>query len=300
MTGAELGNFTGNQSFSGYAIFDNQFGTKTVTLAPGTYYVAIRSQSSATNAYRLELDYDIILPPDATQTYSFVDHYIQGTEHVAANGGRLWHGFTIQSGFRYLVDGCNTGLSTYVIPASELSAFRSGGEFQYYTAYSATDNAYPGLSEIALPPGSYYLAFLNENGIQKPVTYTMERWKTNSVTVGGIDLRGAVSWSAKNRKVNIKVANISNLASSGKSGTLRLRLWAVKSKFAGGSISGHVLGVRSLGQLAAGYRFTNIKGKVAYKKPPSGRYHTVLTLEEYTSAGWRIRDYVSFSGKKKL
>ncbi len=81
------------------------------------------------------------------------------------------------------------------------------------------------------------LSFAATAAFAAPVTYTMERWKTNSVTLGGIDLRGAVSWSAKNRKVNIKVANISNLASSGKSGTLRLRLWAVKSKFAGNSMA---------------------------------------------------------------
>lgn len=299
VTGAELGNFTGNRSFSGYALFDNQYGTKSVTLPPGTYYVGVRSQSSSTNAYRLELDYDIQVPADTAHTYTFLDHYIQGTQYVGANGGKLWHGFTIQSGFRYFVDGCNTGLSTYVIPASELAAFKSGGTFNYYTAYSGTDNAYPGLDEIILPPGSYYLAFINSNSIQKPVTYTMERWRVNTVTTGSIDMSGAASWSAKKGKVNITVARIANLGST-KSGSLRLRLWAVKSKYAGGNLSGYILGIRTLGQLPGGYQYTKVKGKVAYIKPPSGRYYSVLTLEEYTTAGWKIRDYTSFSGTNKL
>ncbi|RYD33020.1 MAG: hypothetical protein EOP87_11785 [Verrucomicrobiaceae bacterium] len=299
ITGDQLGNFTGNRSFSGYAMFDNQYGTKGITLAPGTYYVAIRSQSTATNAYRLELDLDIALPAESGLTYTFVDHYLQGTEYVGANGGKLWHGFTIQSGFRYFVDGCNTGLSTYVIPASELSAFKSGGTFNYYTAYSATDNAYPGLDEIKLPPGSYYLAFTNTNTIQKPVTYTMERWRVNKASTVTLDMSGTASWTAKGSTVDIRIAKISNLGTA-KSGSLRLRLWAVKSKYTGGSISGYVLGQRSLDTLSGGYSYKNIKGKVTYKKPPSGKYYSVLTLEEYTKAGWKIRDYVSFKEINKL
>lgn len=299
VTGAQLGNFIGNRSFSGYALFDDQYGTKTVTLAPGTYYVATRSQSNSTNSYRLELDLDINLPASGGKTYTFVDHYIQGTEYVSANGGQLWQGFTVQTGFRYLLDGCNTGLTTYIIPASELAAFKSGGTFNYYTDYSGTDNAYPGLSELNLPPGSYYLAFVNTNGIRKPVTYTMERWRVNSVTTSSIDMRAPASWAAKKGKVNIKVSKILNIGSA-KSGSLRLRLWAVKSKFAGGSLSGYILGTRSLGQLPAGYQHQNISGKVPYKKPPSGKYYSVLTLEEFTTAGWKIRDYISFAKSNKL
>lgn len=299
ITGDQLGNFIGNRPFSGHALFDNQYGTKGVTLAAGTYYVAIRSQSSGTNAYRLELDLDIAPPADAGRTYTFVDHYMEGTEYVGANGGRLWHGFTIQSGLRYFLDGCNTGLSTYIIPASELSAFKSGGTFNYYTAYSATDNAYPGLDEIVLAPGSYYLAFINTNSIQKPVTYTMERWRVNKVSTVSIGMSGTTSWTAKSGKVDIRVEKISNLGST-KSGSLRLRLWAVKSKYAGGSLSGHILGVRSLDPLSARHHYKNIKGKVTYKKPPSGKYYSVLTLEEYTKAGWKIRHHVSFSATNKL
>lgn len=299
VTGSQLNNFINNQSFSGYALFDNQYGTKSVTLPAGTYYVGVRSQSNSSNAYRLELDYDIKVPADASHTYTFVDHYIQGTKSVGANGGKLWHGFTIQSGFRYFIDGCNTGLSTYVIPASELAAFQSGGSFSYYAAYSGTDNAYPGLDEIKLAPGSYYLAFINSNSIQKPVTYTMERWRVNTVSAGSLDMSSPASWAAKKGKVNIKVAKINN-PGSGKSGSLRLRLWAEKSKYAGGGLSGYILGTRSLNPLSAGYHYTNIKGKVRYTKPPSGRYHTVLTLEEFTSSGWKTRDYISFSGTSKF
>ena len=296
----QLTNFVNNRSFSGYAMFDNSFGTKSVTLGPGTYYVGARGQSQTSSAYRLELDYDIKVPATSTESWSFVDVYIQGSKYVDANGGRMWHGFTIQSGFRYFIDGCNPGMSVYIIPAGELSAFTSGGTFQYYTNFSGTDPALPGLSELNLAPGSYYLAVHNTNAVDRPVTYTLERWKKNPVATGSLDLAGPASWKTKGSRVKIKVAKVANLRNSGKSGSLRLRLWAVKKRYKGGRIKGYVMGTRNMNPLKAGYQYTDLGGKVALKRPPSGRYYTTLTLEEYTSSGWAIRDFISFSGKTKF
>lgn len=298
---SQLSNFINNRAFSGYALFDNSFGTKSLTLSPGTYYLAVRNQNNGANTYRLELDYDIKLPADSTYTYQFVDNYIQGTQTVGARGGKLWHPFTVQSGYRYLIDGCNTGLGTYVIPASQLSAFRNNSTFNYYIAYSSeSDNALPGLHEIKLNPGSYYIAFENSNAIPKAVTYAMERWRQTIKTSGGIadasiDLSGTSSWSRVGTSIDIKVAKVANRA-SGTSGSLRLRIWATKSRYAGGSLSGYVLGTRSLSPLQAGNYYSNISGNVAYTRPPVGTYYTLLAVEEYTSSGWRIRDYINFSG----
>lgn len=299
--GGQLDNFINNRSFSGYALFDNAFGTKTVTLGPGTYYVGARGQAQVASAYRLELDYDIVLPKTATETWTFVDHYIKGNEYVDANGGRLWHGFTVQSGYRYLIDGCNPGgMGVYIIPAAELAAFKSGGTFRYYTDYSGTDAALPGLDDLALPPGTYYLAVYNGTGVNRPVTYTMERWKKAPVATGTLDLAGPARWKTKGKRVRIEVAKVTNLRSSGKSGSLRLRLWAVKKRYKGGSIQGYVMGTRKLNPLKGGYQYTDINGAVPLTRPPRGRYFTALTLEEYTSSGWVVRDFLSFSGKTRF
>lgn len=296
----QLANFVNNRSFSGYAMFDNSFGTKSVTLGPGTYYVGARAQSQTSSAYRLELDYDITVPKTAAGSWSFVDVYIQGSKYVDSNGGRIWHGFTIQSGYRYFIDGCNPGMSVYIIPAGELSAFTSGGSFQYYTSFSGTDPALPGLSELNLAPGSYYLAVHNGNAVDRPVTYTLERWKAEPVATGKLDLAGPASWKTKGKRVKIKVAKVANLRNSGKSGSLRLRLWAVKKRYQGGRLKGHVIGTRKLGPLKAGYQYKNLGGRVALKRPPSGRYRTTLTLEEYTRSGWKIRDFISFPGRTRF
>lgn len=301
VTGSQLGNFINNRPFTGYAVFDNQFGTESVTLAPGTYYVGVRNQTSSSNTYRLELDYDINVPPEGNDSFKFVDTYITGSDYVDKNGGKLWHEFTVQSGYRYFLDGCNTGLSTYVIDDSDLASFTSGGTFSFYSAYSGTDNALPGLSEITLPPGTYYLAFINTAGIPKTATYSMERWKKiDGGGTGALDLSGPASWATAGTTVNIVAAKVSNSASGGKSGSLRLRLWAAKSKFSGGTLNGYIMGTRTLKPLTANHYYSNISGKVKYNRPPSGKYYTILTLEEYTNSGWVIRDYINFTGRKKL
>ena len=113
-------------------------------------------------------------------------------------------------------------------------------------------------------------------------------------------MSGSASWSTSNGLVNIKVSKVANLSKTRKTGSLRLRLWAVRSRYAGGSLSGYVLGTRSLNPLAANRYYSSITGKVTYRKPPSGTYFTTLTLEEYTASGWSIRDYINFSSKTKL
>lgn len=301
VTPSQLSNFTSNQAFSGYGLFSSQIGTKTVTLPAGQYYLCARSRSQGSNTYRMELDYDIQVPKDANHTYSFVDNYIGESRKVSPNGGYLTHGFTIQAGFRYFLDGCNTGLATYIIPGDQLANFRSDQRFTYYTDYSGTDNALPGLSEIKLPPGTYYLAFRNRNSISKPVTYTMERWRQVATPIGGkLDLSGTASWQVSGRAVDIRVGKVSNLATSGRSGSLRLRLWATRSKYSGGSISGYVLGLRRLNPLPGGYSYNSVSGQVLFTRPPSGTYYTTITLEEYTPAGWVVRDHINFRGTSRF
>jgi hypothetical protein len=115
-----------------------------------------------------------------------------------------------------------------------------------------------------------------------------------------IQLLGSSSWRTLGSKINIKVSKVSNLSTSGKSGSLRLRVWATKSKYRGGRIRGYVLGTRDLDGLSAGYYYSKINGYVALHRPPSRTYYSAITLEEFTTSGWVIRDFVSFRGKVKF
>ena len=60
---------------------------------------------------------------------SFVDYYLNNIVSIGPNGGRVWQPFTIQCGVRYFLDGANSGVETYVIPASDLTAFQTGQTF---------------------------------------------------------------------------------------------------------------------------------------------------------------------------
>lgn len=170
----QISGFQNNQSFSGYATFDKTLGTHNVTLNAGTYYVAIRNASAGANKWSMELDYATSLPSSDKAT--FLDNYASGAKSFAS-AGKFWQPFTVQNGYRYFIDGCNVNCDVKIIPADQLAAFQSGQTFQYYTDYSDGTGAAPGLWEISLPVGDYYL--IASNTTTAALTYILERWKVN-------------------------------------------------------------------------------------------------------------------------
>jgi hypothetical protein len=171
---SELGNFTGNRSFYGHS-FDNLIGFKTVTLAAGNYYLAARNTSNSDNIYSIELDYDISFA--ASVPVSYVDLYVSGTDNLGA-GGWYIQPFTIQDGFAYFMDGCNSGLEVYIISNSEISNFQAGN-FTYYSDYGGDSRNLPGLWHLKLPPGDYALAMRNSTSESHSFVYMLERWRIN-------------------------------------------------------------------------------------------------------------------------
>lgn len=115
-----------------------------------------------------------------------------------------------------------------------------------------------------------------------------------------LDIAGTVSWRVvSGSTINYRADQVANLG-NGRSGSLRLRVWAARSPYYGGTLSGYVLGTLSLSPLSAGYSYFNINSNVSYSRPPAGSYYTVMTVEESTSTGWFIRDYVNFSGTTRF
>ena len=172
---AQINNFKNNASFTGYGVMDNKFGTQYLTLPPGTYYAAVRNQVNAANGARIELDKRITLP--ASDRASYVDLYFSGANNVNANGW-LVQPFTIQAGYRYFVDGCNSGdISSYVIPEADINKFKNGQSFNHYPAYQSSSTADPGHFELKLAPGNYAYAFRNTGSKAQALTYACERWR---------------------------------------------------------------------------------------------------------------------------
>lgn len=174
ITPAQLTNFTSMAAFTGYALFNNQFGTQYITLNPGTYYVAVRNSSNVANKWSWELDYLYTFP--ASDRVSYYDTYLSDALTYATSN-KFWRPFKIEAGVRYFIDGCNINTEFYVIPASELSKFQMGQTFQYYTDYYLAGGGSPGFWEIRLPVGDYVL--VGSGTGQNTSTFRMDRWRVN-------------------------------------------------------------------------------------------------------------------------
>ncbi len=296
----QAGAFQDFDSFTGYGLFDNQFGTKIVDLPAGDYYVAVRNLDDNFNNFTLELDYPLNLANSLTTSYAFSDSSVQGSSYVEADGGYLYHRFTVQAGYRYFLDGCNSGLDTYIIPDADLNAFIDGGNFRYYQIYSGTTTNLPGFYEVKLPPGNYDIVFENLDAVAKATTYTLERWRAISSNYAstGLKLYTPASWQiVSDKAVRLSVARVANNSRTRTSGALKLELWALTTPYNGGSTFGTKMAEYRLpGVLKPGFNYQNIVQNLPLNPPAPGRRYTALFLTELTNSQWAVRDYLNFQG----
>lgn len=85
--------------------------------------------------------------------------------------------FTVEAGTRYTIDGCNTGINTYVFAADQLATFQSGTEPVSVSQYSPTGDVYsPQSQELKLPLGSYYFGYKNTSSQAQSIVFILDRW----------------------------------------------------------------------------------------------------------------------------
>jgi hypothetical protein len=95
--------------------------------------------------------------------------------------------------------------------------------------------------------------------------------------------------------LDIKVAKIAHTR-TGNTGTLKLSVWATKSPYKGGSLSGFELGSVSKAALKPGYTYSDVTNTAKYKKPPAGTYYVHILLAEFQNGGYKTVAYLT-SGK---
>ncbi|MDD5200032.1 MAG: hypothetical protein PHC88_09535 [Terrimicrobiaceae bacterium] len=174
VSAASINAFRNNGTFNGYGIFDGQFGTKGVTLGPGTYYVGVRNATAGANEFSVELDYDRV-----PSGYRYFGRAAGGVASVPAHG-KFYQSFRLLSptAYTYYLDGCNSGgMETFLIPAAELGNFLGDLTFRYYTAYYSATGEAPGQWNVRLGKGRYFLVFRNSSDIPKSVTYELLAYK---------------------------------------------------------------------------------------------------------------------------
>ncbi len=104
-----------------------------------------------------------------------------------------------------------------------------------------------------------------------------------------VNLTGGWSWKRdiEAGTLNMQVKKITN-NKAGKSGSLRLAVWATKQPYNGGRINGFQLGSVDKKALEKGYSYSDVVNTARFKKPPAGTYHTALFLLEFNGEEYVI------------
>jgi hypothetical protein len=201
----------------------------------------------------------------------------------------------------YEIDDGTNDLTGYVLGTYNLGSLSAG-------------YAFVNLSRVVRyyrpPPGLYYTTItVEENTLNGyyimdsanfPGIVNLGRYGYGAVddlgTNGDVGFVGDVSWLAGNGSVKIYTEQMLNQRAT-RSGTLRIRLWATSTPYAGEAIlQGYPMATRGVGRLSSGGAISLFSRSTIFRAPPAGEYYVTMTLEEYVPGGWNIVDYVTFGG----
>jgi len=116
-------------------------------------------------------------------------------------------------------------------------------------------------------------------------------------SAGDITFVGDIMWLAGQERVEFLIERVQNERESGKSGKLRVKLWATSTPYNGGLLQGYPMAKKKLGRLPGGTYFSDFYGKNSFNAPPpDAEYYVTMTLEEYVQGKWEIVDFITFPG----
>lgn len=112
---------------------------------------------------------------------------------------------------------------------------------------------------------------------------------------GDVGFVGDVSWLAGNGRVQLFAEQILNERPSGRSGVLRIRLWATTTPYDNDPVlQGFPLATRRVGRVDAGFFIQNFSRYTSFRPPPRGNYFVTMTLEENVRGLWEIVDFITW------
>ena len=113
-------------------------------------------------------------------------------------------------------------------------------------------------------------------------------------TTSDITFSGLVSWFSGDGRVELEADQIHNFRTSGRSGALRVRLFASEEPYDPAEIFyAYPLATKSAGRLSALSIQHFGPFLTRFRAPPPGEWFITMTLEEY-NRGWIIQDYYTF------
>jgi hypothetical protein len=152
------------------------------------------------------------------------------------------------------------------------------------------------------PPvkGTYHLVMtLTEYTGTGPTGYVMVDYRNMSKTVAlgpleKVSIAGPWRWQSNYaaRTLLIEAGKISHRR-AGRTGSLKISVWATATPFRGGQVRGYELGQATKKGLEPGYSYTNFKATVPFTAPPNGTYFITLMVSEYLEDGYHMMDYLT-------
>lgn len=114
-----------------------------------------------------------------------------------------------------------------------------------------------------------------------------------SAQATSLSLSGGWSYQYGTNTVTLTVGKITNNATGGNSGSLRLELWAFSTPYDGTAMPGYRLAQYQMNVLNGGWAYNNVSsGSVTASFPPTGTWHMALLLTEYNGSTYAVRDYL--------
>ena len=116
-----------------------------------------------------------------------------------------------------------------------------------------------------------------------------------SIELSAQSLSGSWGYKIDDKQITLYGDKISNHNNGGRSGTLKVAIWATNYPYNGGTINGYKLYEYQLDPLDAGRYYYDISNTGWCTYPPSGSYSLTILLLEY-NYNYEIVDYISMDG----
>ena len=106
------------------------------------------------------------------------------------------------------------------------------------------------------------------------------------------------SWGYKidGKYITLYGDKIENQNNGGRSGTLKVAIYATNYAYNGGYLNGYLLYEYYLDPLNAGYYYSDVSKTGWCTYPPGGSYSLTIVLLEYISYEYEIVDYITMDG----
>ena len=209
---------------------------------------------------------------DSTQV-SLTADYIENTSKENATGTLMMKLWATDAPYK------SGTLSGHLVGSWKLKGLGPG---QRYTAPKqiVTFNPPPARREYFMVLA--LVEYSNKTGGYVIADYRNMEHKALLGPVNPFDMQGPWRWqfSKEGGTIDIEVAKISH-HHLGKTGSLKLSVWATKEPYKGGGIRGYELGSVVKDGLQPGYSYTNVKNVAKYTAPPAGDYYVYVVLSEF-------------------